>query len=277
MEQSGRLSDWLGGTSWRLVDHSAEPLEGDVLLPFAVEELECDRVAAGALPVLHVWRHRKALVLGLRDRKLPSAREAMESFRAEGWSVMVRNSGGAVVPLDEGVLNATVIMPSKPGKMALHADFAMMANFVREAVGRTGAGLGAEIGEVAGAYCPGEFDLSAGGRKFCGIAQRRKLGAYAIQAFVVAEGSGRERAETAGRFYRLAGGASAGVRPVLPDSTKSLSEWSDQASVSRLAGAFRDSLRQHAGIAEIADGYDAYDVRELQAIMANMIARYDTD
>src|SRR3546814_13002901 len=64
-------------------------------------------------------------------------------------------------------------------------------------------------GEIAGAYCPGEYDVSIGGRKVSGIAQRRRLDAYVVQAFVVIEGDGDERARLVHRFYELATGPGA--------------------------------------------------------------------
>lgn len=273
-----KLDRIIRNREWRVIDISDKPLEGDIVFPFAVEELACMEVAGGAAPLLHMWRHRKALVLGLRDRKLPRAAEAMAKFRAEGYSVMVRNSGGALVPLDEGVLNVTMIVPTLPGAIGVREDFAAMAAWVRQAIAEL-ADLPVAVGEVAGAYCPGDFDLSIGGRKFCGIAQRRKLGAYAVQAFIVTEGSGAARAEQAARFYEWAGAGSPDALRVLPESTRSLQEWADAVTVAGLAGAFTTLLRRRAKLADTRRGHDLACLE--QAGLADMIrrmkARYDTD
>jgi octanoyl-[GcvH]:protein N-octanoyltransferase len=279
MQDNCRFEEWTGIREWRVLDTSGAPLAGDIVLPFAVDELACAEVAAGSPPLLHLWRHRKALVLGLRDRKLPRASEAMAAFRQEGYSVMVRNSGGAAVPLDEGVLNVTLVVPARPGAVDVRREFAAMADFVRRAVHRLDPALEIAVGEVGGAYCPGDYDLSAGGRKFCGIAQRRKLGAYAVQAFIVAEGGGEDRARTAARFYRMSAGDGAGQTglTVLPESTASLREWSDRVTAAGLAESFKDLLRKQADIRSEARHYDGYDGRMLEAMIGRMKARYDTD
>lgn len=278
MHDKTQIDDWFAGRAWRVLDASGEPLDGDAWLPFAAEELECGRVAAGAPPLLHLWRHKRALVLGLRDRRLPRAAEAMEAFRAEGVSVMVRNSGGAAVPLDAGVLNVTMVVPV-PGAVGIRRAFAAMAEWVRLAVSRLDSRLRVMIGEVSGAYCPGDFDLSVNGRKFCGIAQRRKLGACAVQAFIVAEGEGAALAERAARFYRMAAGEETGAAAltVLPASTRSLAEWSDRVTAAGLAEAFRTLLAERAPVREIQLGYGGYDRTELDALIQRMKARYDTD
>ena len=59
-------------------------------------------------------------------------------------------------------------------------------------------------GEIIGSFCPGEFDLSIGGRKFCGIAQRRQQLAISVQAFLIVEGRGEEKAALARGFYETA-------------------------------------------------------------------------
>lgn len=63
-----------------------------------------------------------------------------------------------------------------------------------------------DTGQIEGSYCPGDYDLSMGGRKFCGIAQRRQLKALAVQAFVNAEGRSQDRTEVVNEFYKRAGG-----------------------------------------------------------------------
>ena len=41
-----------------------------------------------------------------------------------------------------------------------------MVELIREAL--RGTGQNVDTGEIAGAFCPGTFDLSIGGLKFCG-------------------------------------------------------------------------------------------------------------
>lgn len=155
-------------------------------------------------PSIHLWRHERAVVLGLRDSRLPKAGEAMDWLEQEGYQVMVRNSGGAAVPLDFGVVNVTLMQTIPPGTLQMKDDFRLMALVLAETLQPFGAAF--DIGEISGSYCPGEFDLSVNGRKFCGLAQRRKLRSVAVQAFVNVGGGSRERAAVVREFYRRAGG-----------------------------------------------------------------------
>ncbi|TVY12058.1 lipoate--protein ligase family protein [Paenibacillus cremeus] len=202
MDQMGLDS---GLNNLLLLDRTEELAEAEVLYPFALEELLCKHVGEGGSPLVHLWRHPRAFVMGLRDSRLPGVAEAKQWLEAQGYSVAVRNSGGAAVPLDLGVVNVSLILPKRSqGAIDFHDDFERMYRLIGEALLATGQGV--DKGEIQGAYCPGDYDLSIGGRKFCGIAQRRQAHAYVVQAFVVVTGSGEARGELAGGFYARAGG-----------------------------------------------------------------------
>lgn len=197
------MSSSLLPPEFHILDSSDLCFEGDVVYPFALDEVVARKVGEGTFPpVIHLWRHRQALVLGMRDRRLPNADETMRKFEEDGFSVTVRNSGGAVVPIDSGVLNVSVILPNPNRRMAFNQDFEMMYQLIKGALGSLGAQV--DKGEISGSYCPGDYDLSVNGRKFCGIAQRRQTAAFIVQAFVVVDGSGEERADWARQFYENA-------------------------------------------------------------------------
>jgi octanoyl-[GcvH]:protein N-octanoyltransferase len=188
----------------RVLDLTEPGLEGDLLIPFAIDELEIGKVGQGAPPLLHFWVHRRGLAAGIRDAKLPHAAEAMEALRRQGTRTAIRHSGGSAVPLDEGVLNVSLIVPKPTASLDFREDFARMAELLRSAIRVCGQEM--QQGEVIGSYCPGDYDLSIRGKKFCGIAQRRQTKAIAVQAFVVVEGSGEERLQRAKAFYDRAVG-----------------------------------------------------------------------
>lgn len=215
-----------------IIDSSKNLFKGDILCPFAIDEIWARKVGLGqALPGIHLWRHEKAFVLGLRDRKLPHALEAMSWLEQQGYAVTVRNSGGAAVPLDPGVVNMSIILPNPLGKIDFHEDFELMYQLIRESLGPL-----VMKGEVVGSYCPGDFDLSINGKKFCGIAQRRQTKAFVVQAFIVVEGKGHERAELVRQFYEKA------------------SEGMDQISYPQVTEESMASLQELAGIQSV-DSY----------------------
>ena len=63
----------------------------------------------------------------------------MKHLESEGWSAAVRNSGGAAVPLDEGVVNISLIMPKRDvHSFHFHDDFEKMYALIRAALAGTG-------------------------------------------------------------------------------------------------------------------------------------------
>jgi octanoyl-[GcvH]:protein N-octanoyltransferase len=187
--------------------------DADIYAPFAFEQQLAMYIGAGDVPspVLVFWQHASALVLGMRDRRLPFAREAMARCQHEGIQTMVRSSGGAAVPLDEGVLNVTLIEASVVGQH-LHstAGFGRMVHLIQQALHRVG--VFTAVGEVAGSYCPGTYDIHVHGKKVCGIAQHQLLRARIVQAFLNVHGDSIARASLVQRFYADAQGAALDAR-----------------------------------------------------------------
>jgi octanoyl-[GcvH]:protein N-octanoyltransferase len=144
-----------------------------------IDEWLATKVAAERVPHLHIWRNQRAIVLGQQDLKLSKLQETIGVYKANGWDVLVRQSGGALVVLDPGVVNVSLIMPANPGAIQVDDDFQRLASILTTAVRQP-----ISTGEIAGSYCPGRFDLSFNGQKFCGIAQRRYAQVTIVQAFV---------------------------------------------------------------------------------------------
>jgi octanoyl-[GcvH]:protein N-octanoyltransferase len=205
-------------------DRSRATEPHDILYAFALEELLCRAIGNGAPPILHIWRHPQAFVMGLRDSRLPQVVAADRWLRNQGYETAVRNSGGAAVPLNLGVVNVSLLLPKAAGDMEHRKDFELMVTLIRDVMNKMTNRI--DQGEIVGSFCPGEFDLSIGGRKFCGIAQRRQQHAISVQAFIIVEGVGEENASLAREFYaRAAGLDGAGDYPlVAPGSMASLSE-----------------------------------------------------
>ncbi|WP_179031509.1 lipoate--protein ligase family protein [Paenibacillus kribbensis] len=250
----------------------------DVLSPLAWEELACRQVGKGAAPVLHLWRHPAALVIGHRDRRLPYAPQAMERVRSAGTSVCVRPSGGAAVMLDRGVLNLSLILPNPQRAISLNEDFRLMAGLIADALAPWSAE--AQTGEITGSFCPGDYDVSVRGRKFCGIAQRRQAKAYIITAFVMIEGSGAERAQAVQQFYAAAAGdtPAGALQPdyprVNPATMGSLAELAGVPSVEAYTASLRQVIESRATILPV-DGSLAQP-QGLAEQMAALRERYDS-
>ncbi|NMO94447.1 lipoate--protein ligase family protein [Paenibacillus lemnae] len=219
-----------------LLDRSTELHVHDVLGSFALDELLGRQTGMGGPAICHIWRHPQAFVMGVRDSRLPFAEQAAVHLRRQGYDTAVRHSGGAAVPLDAGVVNLSLILPLGSGKenRDFHPAFQWMAELISEALKETGRRV--DTGEIKGAFCPGTFDLSINGRKFCGIAQRRQSKALIVQAFVICEGSGSERAALVRSFYNQAAeSVDLGDYPqVVSESTASLQELAGMGSLASL-------------------------------------------
>ncbi|MFG1735766.1 biotin/lipoate A/B protein ligase family protein [Paenibacillus sp. 843] len=236
-----------------LLDRTDNLSHQDVLYHFALDELLCRLTGEGGTAVCHLWRHPCAFVLGVRDSRLPKAPQGEANLRYLGYDTAVRHSGGAAVPLDAGVVNLSLILPFSSAGPApdFHQDFEIMVELIREALRDTGQRV--DTGEIAGAFCPGTFDLSIGGLKFCGIAQRRQRKAFIIQAFIIAEGSGSERARLVRSFYDIAAeGADPKQYPLVEaDSTASLEELTN-------IGSGFEAVRQFtAAVKKVIRGWQA--------------------
>ncbi|ASA25493.1 lipoate--protein ligase family protein [Paenibacillus donghaensis] len=220
---------------------------GDVLIPFAFEEMLCRDIGSGhAPPALHLWSHPAGLALGLRDSRLPGAARVMASLTQEGLRTAVRHSGGAAVPLDAGVVNVALLLPKSRGKLDFHDDFRLLAGLIADAVALSHPQAAAKIEayEIKGSYCPGDFDLSIGGRKFCGIAQRRQSQAFFVHAFVVVSGLGAQRGELVRRFYADAaeGDDSLEYPRVIPETIAALGELGGPDSPAAFAAGVKTAL-----------------------------------
>lgn len=237
------MTAWANGI--HIIDRSSELLESDPLYAFALDELLCKEAHASGASFCHIWRHPSAFIIGQRDSRLPYAAEAMEWLQENGVVPAIRNSGGAAVPLDLGVVNLSLIFPKELSHHShFHEDFERMYTLIRHALAFTG--LSIEKGEIPGAFCPGDYDLSIAGQKFCGIAQRRQLHAYSVQAFIIASGSGVEKTQFVKDFYELAArDASITDFPqVVNGSTASLEELAQPQLGDEATAAFINAIKQ---------------------------------
>jgi octanoyl-[GcvH]:protein N-octanoyltransferase len=263
-------------TSMVILDRSGETEFQHILYPFALEELLCRAVGKIAPPILHIWRHPRAFVMGLRDSRLPHAVGANEWLLNQGYETAVRNSGGAAVPLDLGVVNVSLLLPKEAGDMEHRKDFDLMVALIRDVMSKLTNRI--DQGEIMGSFCPGEFDLSVGGRKFCGIAQRRQQLALSVQAFIIVEGQGEAKANMARGFYeRAAGSASPNDYPlVAPGSMASLAECLNIPLTAELFTKnlveIMDARGLHVQSSEDISGYP--DEAQIQGMMELLKQRY---
>lgn len=199
MEKS---QDILVQDHWRVIDQSTSGLQHRALQSFGIDDALCASVGKGLAPATaRSWVHQNTIVLGIQDTKLPFLQDGIKFLKENGYDVIVRNSGGLAVVLDEGVLNLSLVFPEIVKRIDINRGYDAMWELVKEMFRDFHVEI--EAREIVGSYCPGSYDLSINGKKFAGISQRRIRGGVAVQIYLCVNGSGSERAQLIQQFYEL--------------------------------------------------------------------------
>ncbi|WP_379970720.1 biotin/lipoate A/B protein ligase family protein [Ectobacillus sp. sgz5001026] len=230
---------------WRILDQSS--LREPALHSFAMDDTLCKSVGKGLAPAtMRSWVHPKTIVLGIQDTKLPHLHEGVAFLKKHNYNVIVRNSGGLAVVLDEGVLNISLIFREMDKGIDIHSGYDAMWELIKEMFKDYGVTI--EAKEIVGSYCPGSYDLSIANKKFAGISQRRMQSGVAVQIYLCLAGSGQERASVVRDFYEVArqGEQTKFVYPtIVPSTMASLSELlGESISVSNCMHRLLQALQQ---------------------------------
>ncbi|MBP1948898.1 lipoate--protein ligase family protein [Virgibacillus litoralis] len=190
---------------FRYLDHSKENFFDQkaytALTSFAIDDVLALSVGGkNTAPAIRLWVHPDTVVLGIPDARIPFIEEGVELLSEQGYQVVVRNSGGLAVALDAGVLNISLILPDVK-HISIHDCYEAMVSFIQYMLRDLTNDI--EAYEIVGSYCPGDYDLSIGGRKFAGISQRRVKDGASIQIYLDVEGKGIERAALIRDFYSV--------------------------------------------------------------------------
>lgn len=197
------MKDLLQQDQWRVIDESVLAKHLSALHSFGIDDTLCSSVGGGiAQATARTWVHDKTIVLGIQDTKLPFLKDGIDFLKGQGYQVIVRNSGGLAVVLDEGVLNISLIFPEGEKGIDINRGYDAMWMLIKEMF--SDFPLDIEAKEIVGSYCPGSYDLSIGDKKFAGISQRRLRGGVAVQIYLCIDGSGSGRAKIIEQFYQKA-------------------------------------------------------------------------
>jgi octanoyl-[GcvH]:protein N-octanoyltransferase len=207
------LKEAFSSSSIVLLNRTNLSFSGRVIDSFALDETLCQEIgSSNEASYIHMWIHKPSIVLGSSDSKLQKIHHGIARTIKQGYDVCVRPSGGAAVILDEGVLNLSFILPINENSINFNHGYGLMVEFIRHVLDPFHVNI--DTGEIKGSYCPGAYDVSIGGKKFCGIAQRRRTSGFAVQAFIMLNGSGKARSQLIKEFYDYSG--TKGIRfPIL--------------------------------------------------------------
>ncbi|MBM7551816.1 lipoate--protein ligase family protein [Thalassobacillus pellis] len=196
-----RIHPLLTPEQYRFIDQSTLGPGFSALQSFAMDDSLTMSVGQGLSPTTaRLWVHHDTIVLGIPDARLPYINKAVHFLKDNGYQVIVRNSGGLGVVLDEGVLNLSLIFPDSK-TVNIHEGYEAMVGFVRYLFKSYTDKI--EAYEITQSYCPGTYDLSIDGKKFAGISQRRVKNGSAVQVYLDITGSGAKRAGLMREFYSI--------------------------------------------------------------------------
>lgn len=183
----------------RMIDNSTNFMGESALRSFAYDDTLCTLAGKKNQSALRFWVHNQTIVLGTQDTRLTYIQDAIAFLQKQHIDVVVRNSGGLAVYLDEGVLNISLIFPGD-STFSINEGYERMVSLIRHMFSHTQI----DTGEIKGSYCPGSYDLSIDGKKFAGISQRRIRNGIAVQIYLCVSGSGSARAITVKEMYATA-------------------------------------------------------------------------
>ena len=117
-----------------------------------------------------VWRARtNALVCPAACQNRAGFARAAARSGDRGWPVLFRPTGGGAAPQGPGALNFVVSVTVGEG-FRMERGYQLLIQPVRAALGHDGRKLA--VGAVNNSFCDGRWNLSIGGKKVAGAAQR---------------------------------------------------------------------------------------------------------
>ena len=152
--------------------------------------------------ILRAWP-TQGVILGKLDTVLPGFSAGEAYLRSQGLPVLIRKAGGLGVVCDDGVLNLTFLVSKHhPRYGGLHASYTMAVELITAFL--KPLNLAIEVKAIPQSYCPGDYDLSVGGKKFAGIAQFRSKDAVMVMATLAVCGDQEQRCRLMKGFYERA-------------------------------------------------------------------------
>ncbi len=136
------------------------------------QELELlDLVASNRLDLgFRLWRCQRALVVPASVSRKAGFTRATRALETQGWPVIIRKTGGDLVPQSPGLLNVSLAFRQRRVKGSIEASYNALCQPLIAAF--KSMGIDAYCASVPGSFCDGEYNLVVEGQKLAGTAQR---------------------------------------------------------------------------------------------------------
>ncbi|MEH6471119.1 MAG: hypothetical protein V7752_07705 [Halopseudomonas sp.] len=117
-----------------------------------------------------IWRCRRAMVVPASISRNPGFERASRVLEEKGWPVIIRKTGGDLVPQSPGLLNVSLVFRQRRSKGSIDASYQALCRPLIAAF--KSLGIDAYCASVPGAFCDGDYNLVVDGQKLAGTAQR---------------------------------------------------------------------------------------------------------
>ncbi len=205
-------------------------IAGPAALDMAVSRALLAEVADGERPAsLRVYRPHNILAFSVSDARRPGFAAARDIAREAGFQSVIRLAGGRAAAFTRESVAFAWATPEARPRQGIEARFASMAGIVVAAL--RALGVDAQIGEVAGEYCPGSHSVNARGVvKLMGVGQRVVTGAAHVGG-VITVGAAAETRALLEAVYRALD------YPMRPETIGFVAEESQGATVEQVGAA----------------------------------------
>ncbi len=162
-------------------------------LDVAVSHEVLNAVSRGQMgPTMRLHVADPLVAFGRADRAAPGYPRAVMAARAHGYEAIERLAGGRAAVFHESTLAFAIALPTLEPRAGIEERFRMISDVMVNAF--RSLAIDAQIGEVPGEYCPGEWSVNVGGHtKVMGVGQRLVRGAAHVGGVVVVDEGERIR------------------------------------------------------------------------------------
>lgn len=141
-------------------------------LDTALSKLILEAVSAGEMPAtLRLYIPGREVAFGKRDvisRQYPAA---VAAATEAGFASVERLAGGRAAAFSEHTVAFSLAVPDQDPRISIHERFREISGLMVDTF--TALGVPAQVGEIPGEYCPGEFSVNHNHRiKLMGVGQR---------------------------------------------------------------------------------------------------------
>ncbi|WP_145000614.1 lipoate--protein ligase family protein [Kocuria rhizophila] len=151
--------------------------------------------SGGTEPVLRVYQPRPTVAFGRRDELNPGFSRARQAAHDAAFTPLVRRVGGRAAAYHGGCLVIDHVEPDPDPKTGIQDRYRLFGDMIVAALEELE--IPAEVGEIPGEYCAGEYSVHAPGTvadparpvKLAGTAQRVVAGAWYFSTVLVVEES----------------------------------------------------------------------------------------